>query len=125
MASVVSHAAAGAALSIAFAPEGPPVRCWPVAIATAVLPDLDSFLSYFRYDPTFGHRGFFHSPFLGLLVSFLLLVLFFRDRALFSSRWCGGGTMLPPVDADPGFADEGEKAHSPLDEELKGWSIGG
>ncbi len=39
MASIISHAAAGAALSIAFAPGSAPGRFWPVAIATAVLPD--------------------------------------------------------------------------------------
>ena len=89
MASIVSHAAAGAALSIAFAPDNAPGRTWPVAIATAVLPDLDSLLYYFRisYSPTLGHRGFFHSPFLGLIISFLLMFLFFREEALFSGRW--------------------------------------
>ncbi len=68
MASIISHAAAGAALSIAFAPDGTPTRYWPVAIAAAVLPDADSLLYYFRYYPTLGHRGFFHSPFLGLML---------------------------------------------------------
>jgi inner membrane protein len=87
MASIISHAAAGAALSIAFGPDDPPVRYWPIVIAVAVLPDLDSFLSYFRYDPAFGHRGFFHSPFLGLIISFLLVFCFFRDQTLFSARW--------------------------------------
>jgi inner membrane protein len=96
MASIISHAAAGAALSIAFGPDDPPARFWPVAIATAVLPDVDSFLSYLRYDPTFGHRGFFHSPFLGLLVSFFLMFLFFQDQALFSGRWCGGDDISFP-----------------------------
>jgi inner membrane protein len=92
MASILSHAAAGAALSIAFAPDRAPGRFWPVAIATAVAPDVDSLLYYFRvsYDPTLGHRGFFHSPFLGLLISFLWMILFFRDgrgEALFSRGW--------------------------------------
>ena len=87
MASIISHAAAGAALSIAFAPDGAPCRYWPVAIAAAVLPDVDSLLYYFRYYPTLGHRGFFHSLFLGLIVSFLLMLLFFRNQTLFSGRW--------------------------------------
>jgi inner membrane protein len=89
VASIISHAAAGAALSIALAPDSAQGRTWPVAIATAVLPDLDSLLYYFRisYYPTVGHRGFFHSPFLGLIISFLLMILFFRDEALFSGRW--------------------------------------
>jgi len=87
MASIISHAAAGAALSIAFAPDGAPGRYWPVAIATAVLPDADSFLYHFRYYSALGHRGFFHSPFLGLIISFLLMILFFRDETLFSACW--------------------------------------
>src|SRR5512135_3717705 len=89
MASVISHAAAGAALSIALAPGRAPGRFWPVAIAAAVLPDADSLLYYFRvsYSPALGHRGFFHSPFLGLIIGLLLTVLFFRDEALFSGRW--------------------------------------
>jgi inner membrane protein len=89
MASIISHAAAGAALSIAFAPDGVPARYWPVAIAVAVLPDADSLLYYFRisYYHALGHRGFFHSPFLGLIVTYLLMVLVFREEALFSGRW--------------------------------------
>jgi inner membrane protein len=92
MASIISHAAAGAALSIAFAPDRAPGRTWPIAIAAAVLPDADSLLYYFRVSsyPTLGHRGFFHSPFLGLIISLLLMFLFFgngRDEAFFSGRW--------------------------------------
>jgi hypothetical protein len=48
MASIISHAAADAALSIAFAPSAAPPRYWPLAIAAAVLPDADSLLYYFR-----------------------------------------------------------------------------
>ncbi len=89
MASIISHAAAGAALTIAFAPDNAPARTWPVAIATSVLPDADSLLYLFRvsHHPMLGHRGFFHSPFLGLMVSFLLTLLFFRDETVFSGRW--------------------------------------
>ncbi len=89
MASIISHAAAGAALSFAFAPDSAPARTWPVAIAAAVLPDVDSLLYYFRvsYYPTLSHRGFIHSPFLGLVMSFLLMLLLFREEALFSGRW--------------------------------------
>ena len=88
MPSIISHAAAGAALSVAFAPEGAPGRYWPLAIVLAVLPDADSLLYYFRicYYYTLSHRGFFHSPFLGLIVSFLVMALVFRKEALFSGR---------------------------------------
>ncbi len=89
MASIISHAAAGAALSIAFAPDDARGRFWPTALAAAVLPDADSLLYYWRvfHHSALGHRGFFHSPLLGLILSFLLMLLFFRDEALFSGRW--------------------------------------
>src|SRR4030067_298384 len=89
MPSVFSHAAAAAAISLALAPEDTPGRFWPIAIATAVLPDADSVFFYFRipYPYVLGHRGFFHSPFLGLLISLGLMVLFFHNLALFSRRW--------------------------------------
>ncbi len=88
MPSVISHAAAGAALSIALAPDHAPVRFWPVAIALAVLPDADSVQYYFRMPhlSTLGHRGFFHSPFLGLILSFLMMLLFSRSETFFSGR---------------------------------------
>ena len=47
------------------------------------------FYTIFRvsYSQTFSHRGFFHSPFLGVCISFLLMILFFRAEKIFSGRW--------------------------------------
>lgn len=89
MPSIISHAAAAASLSIAFAPNQAPVRFWPIAIASAMLPDADSILFLLRipHSQSLDHRGFFHSPFLGLMISFLWMGLFFRDQPFFSSRW--------------------------------------
>ena len=89
MPSVFSHAAAAGAISIALAPENTPGRFWPIAIVTAALPDADSASFYFRlpYSSILGHRGFFHSPFLGLFVSLGFMLLFFRNLASFSPRW--------------------------------------
>ena len=89
MPSAFSHAAAAAAISVALAPKGTPGRFWPVAIVTAVLPDADSVLFYFRipYPSVLAHRGFFHSPFLGLFVSLGLMLLFFRDLKPLCPRW--------------------------------------
>ena len=105
MASIISHAAAGAALSIAFAPDGASPRFWPVAIVAAVLPDLDSLPYYFRYYPTLGHRGFFHSLFLGLIISFFLMIVLFRDEPLFSGRWFRYFSLFLVVWASHGFLD--------------------
>ena len=89
MPSVISHAAAAAAISFSLAPENTPGRFWPVAIVAAVLPDADSVSFYFQipYSSVLGHRGFFHSPLLGLLVSLGLMLLFFHDSVPFSPRW--------------------------------------
>ncbi len=107
MASIISHAAAGAALSIAFAPNGAPARYWPVAIAVAVLPDADSLLYYFRvsYYYTLGHRGFFHSPLLGLIVSFLVMTLLFRKEVFLSGRWIRYFSVFFLVWLSHGFLD--------------------
>ncbi len=89
MPSIISHAAAATAISIALAPENTPGRFWPIAIVTAVLPDADSASFYFQipYSSVLSHRGFFHSPFLGLWVSLGLMLLFFHDLEFFSPRW--------------------------------------
>jgi inner membrane protein len=107
MATIISHAAAGAALSIAFAPDGAPARYWPVAVVTAALPDVDSLLYYFRvsYSYTLSHRGFFHSPFLGLIISFFLMIVFFRDEPLFSGRWFRYFSLFFLVWTSHGFLD--------------------
>ena len=107
MASIISHAAAGAAIGISFRPDGAPVRYWPLAIVTALLPDLDSFLYYFRVSDSYslGHRGFFHSPFFGLIVCFILMLVFFRDEALFSGRWFRFFALFFVVWLSHGFLD--------------------
>jgi inner membrane protein len=90
VAPIFSHAAAGAALSIAFAPVRAATRFWVVALVLAVLPDADSLLYYFRISfYSIGHRGFFHSPFFGLIVCFVVMALFFREEVFFSGRWFG------------------------------------
>ena len=107
MPSVFSHAAAAAAVSVALAPKDTHGRFWPIAITAAVLPDADSVLFYFRipYSYVLGHRGFFHSPFLGLFVSFGLMLLFLRDIAPFSSRWWIYFILLWLVWASHGLLD--------------------
>jgi inner membrane protein len=89
MPSVISHAAVAVAAGVAFAPADVPYRFWPLAIACSVAPDLDTVGFYFGvpYDHFFGHRGFFHSPFFGLLMGLLVVCLFFHDARTFSTRW--------------------------------------
>lgn len=89
MPSVVSHAAVAVAAGVAFAPQDVPSRFWVLAGACSVIPDLDiiGFVFGIPYQHPFGHRGFFHSPFWALLMSFLVVSLFLSDMKIFSTRW--------------------------------------
>jgi inner membrane protein len=89
MASMITHAAVGTAAAIAFAPSGVPAQFWPVAILSATIADADaiSFLIPGRLDDLWRHRGFFHSLFFGVLLSFFWLAVFFRDTEVFSGKW--------------------------------------
>jgi inner membrane protein len=89
MPSAISHAAVAAAAGIAFAPQGVPNRFWPLALACSILPDADviAFAFGIPYHHTFGHRGFFHSLFFALILSFIVTAVFFREEKLLSERW--------------------------------------
>ncbi|MEW6418649.1 MAG: metal-dependent hydrolase [Nitrospirota bacterium] len=81
--------AVSVAAGVALAPKNVPTNFWPVAIACSIIPDIDSFGLAFGipYNHFFGHRGFFHSPFFALLMSIILLFVFFRDIEIFSRQW--------------------------------------
>ncbi len=89
MPSVISHTAVAVAAGVAFAPENVPDRFWVLSIACSTLPDADilGFSFGIPYGHFLGHRGFFHSPFFSLLLSILLVSIFFRDVEIFSKRW--------------------------------------
>jgi inner membrane protein len=64
MAAILSHAVAGAGIAAALRPgRRPPARYWALAIACAVVPDLDILVVWMgaNYLGMFGHRGFMHS----------------------------------------------------------------
>ena len=89
MPSVISHAAVAVASGLAFAPRSVPDHFWSIAIACSIIPDLDTIGFAFRlpYSHYFGHRGFFHSPFFALLMSILIMFIFFKDFEIFSKQW--------------------------------------
>jgi inner membrane protein len=66
-----------------------PLRFWVLAAVCPSLPDLDVIGLYvgIDYGHFFGHRGFFHSPCFALLLSVLVVCIFFRDRKPLSWRW--------------------------------------
>jgi len=87
--SAISHAAVAVAAGIAFAPRDVPSHFWPLSILCSVIPDADviGFSLGIPYEHFLGHRGFFHSPFFGLLLSIFLVSVFFRDIEIFSRPW--------------------------------------
>jgi len=87
--SLVSHAAVAVAAGAAFAPRDVPAHFWVLAVLCSILPDADviGFSFGIHYHHPFGHRGFFHSPFFGLVLSFVIVSVFFRDAKVFSARW--------------------------------------
>jgi inner membrane protein len=89
MPSVVTHGAVAVAAGMALAPGDAPGRLWPVAVLCSVIPDADgiAFLLGIPYGHFVGHRGFLHSPFFALLLSFLICSVFFRDVGIFSKNW--------------------------------------
>jgi inner membrane protein len=87
--SVITHAAVAVAAGTAFAPRNVPDHFWPLAIICSIISDADVIGFYFGvpYNHFFGHRGFFHSPFFGLLVSIFMVCFVFRDIEIFTRQW--------------------------------------
>jgi inner membrane protein len=87
--SLISHAAVAVAAGAAFAPRDVPGQFWILAVLCSILPDADvlGFSFGIPYHHVFGHRGFFHSPLFGLLLSILVVFIFFRNVDMFSARW--------------------------------------
>jgi inner membrane protein len=82
--SIISHGAVAVAAGMAFGPRDVPSHFWVLAVFCSVVPDADviGFTYGVPYGHFLGHRGFFHSPFFGLLISFFLVMVFFRDISL-------------------------------------------
>ena len=89
MPSVVSHAVVAVAAGVTFAPRNVPHHFWSLALICSMIPDADiiAFSFGIPYQHLFGHRGFFHSPFFGLLMGLFIVSVFFRDSEIFSSQW--------------------------------------
>jgi len=88
--SVISHAVVAVAAGAAFAPRDVPNHFWSLSLVCSTIADADviAFSFGIPYQHLFGHRGFFHSPFFGLLMSIFFVCLFFRDLEIFSRQWC-------------------------------------
>jgi inner membrane protein len=86
---IISHTVVAVAAGKSFAPNDVPSHFWILSIVCSIVPDVDVVGFYFGipYGHFFGHRGFFHSPFFSLLLSFFIISVSFNNEAIFSKRW--------------------------------------
>lgn len=89
MPTVITHSAVAVVTAKVFGSEELPKRFWLLSIFCSVIPDADvlTFSFGIPYGHFFGHRGFFHSPFFGLLLGVLVVTIFFHTEKIFSRRW--------------------------------------
>jgi inner membrane protein len=89
MPTIISHTAVAVAAGMAFAPREVPNHFWTLAIVCSIIPDADviGFSFGIPYGHFWGHRGFFHSPFFGLLLGIFVVCFFFRDLEIFTRQW--------------------------------------
>ena len=89
MPTVITHSAVAVVTAKVFRPEELATRFWLLSIFCSVIPDADvlTFSFGIPYGHFFGHRGFFHSPFFGLLLGVLVVTIFFHTEKIFSRRW--------------------------------------
>jgi inner membrane protein len=80
MPSVFSHAVASIALGRAYTARPLPLRFWVLSSVCAVAPDIDVLANRFGFDyrTMLGHRGLTHSLFFALVLSGVVVLLFFR-----------------------------------------------
>ena len=84
----ITHAFVGLAGAKIFARRKMPLRFWVLAPVCAFLPDLDTlgFRFGIKYGDMLGHRGLTHSLPFALVLSLVVVLLFFREHKPFASR---------------------------------------
>ena len=89
MASVFSHAAVALAIGRLSTRQSMPPRFWWLSILCSILPDADvlSFIAGIHYGDLFGHRGFTHSLSFALILSAVVVQIWFRDVRAWSRTW--------------------------------------
>lgn len=90
MASIISHAIASISIGKLSLLSKPGIKFWLLAAFCAVIPDADAIGFWYGipYESLWGHRGITHSIFFAVLLSSVLMLLFYRDEEFFSKKWC-------------------------------------
>lgn len=88
MPSIISHAVVATAAGLSVAPREVLLKFWVLSAGCAIIPDADviAFAFGIPYGHFLGHRGFFHSPFFGVLFGTFVTLVFFRDTRFVSRR---------------------------------------
>ena len=107
MPTVFTHAVVALAAGRASPLRSRGAKFWLLALGCSLLPDADviSFAFDISYAHPLGHRGFFHSPFFGLLTGLAVTLLFFREIPRFSRAWWGHLTFFSLLTASHGILD--------------------
>jgi inner membrane protein len=110
MPSIITHAVTGLTGGInknILSHENLPKKFWLLSIILPVIPDFDSigFAFGVPYGHFFGHRGFFHSLFFALVLAMIAMILFFKEKKLFSKEWWGFLVFFFVITASHGVLD--------------------
>ena len=107
MPTVFSHALVAIAAGHSIISKPQPTRFWILAIACSLLPDADvlGFWLGVPYGHPLGHRGFFHSPFFGIMVGVFVTLYFFKATPVFSADWWRYFLFFSLVTASHGVLD--------------------
>ena len=107
MPTIITHTVVAGTAGLSFAPKAVPARFWVLSALCSVIPDADVATFFFGipYGHPLGHRGFFHSPFFGLLAGVVVVFLFFRDVQFLSRRWLFLAAYFALVTASHGILD--------------------
>jgi inner membrane protein len=89
MASVFSHAVVALAIGNISTTRSVTPRFWWLSILCSILPDADvlSFVFGVHYGDLLGHRGLTHSLSFALVLSFVVVQVWFADVETWSRRW--------------------------------------
>ena len=107
MPTIFTHAVVALAAGQAAMRRPQSAKFWVLAVTCSMLPDADvlGFTLGIPYSHPLGHRGFFHSPFFGLLVGLAVTLVFFRDMPRFSRPWWVYLAFFSLVTASHGILD--------------------
>lgn len=89
MPTIITHAAVGISAAAAVSGKKVQKKFWALSILAVVLPDVDviGLKMGISYGSFWGHRGFLHSLSFALIVSLLIVAVFFRGREGVFRRW--------------------------------------